>query len=111
MNGVGKAGGILLIISAAIGIIESLLLILFGFLFSSVDAESVGLFLAIIGVVILVISILIIVWSAGYMRDGRRKVLLGVLAIIAAVLSIGNWISLILYILAAVFVFIGKEAY
>ncbi len=112
MNGMAKAGGILSIIAAAFGILGAVIVILFGGLFSSVDVdgtEAVGAVFIILGIIIMVISILMILWSSQYMKDGSKKILLVVLSIICAVLSIGSWISLVLYILAAVFIALGKE--
>ncbi len=110
MNGIAKAGGILMIIASAFGIIGSLFLILFGWLLgSSVDAEGIGAIMVIAGIIVIVLSVLLITWSIAYMRDGSKKVLLGVIAIIAAIFS-GGILGFILYVLAAIFVFVGKEA-
>ncbi len=108
MNGVAKAGGIISIIASAFGIISSVILILFGGLFSSADASGAGAFLIILGVIVMVISVLMIIWASAYMKDGSRRILLIVMSIIAAVLSIGAWLSLTLYVLAAVFIGVGK---
>ncbi len=90
MNGIAKAGGILVIIASAFGIISASILILFGWLFGSNSVETVAITLVIIGVIIMVLSIMMIIWSVSYMRDGSKKVLLGVFSIICAVLSMGG---------------------
>ncbi len=109
MNGIAKAGGILMIIASAFGIIGSLFLIFFGWLLSSVDSEGIGAIMVIAGIIVIVLSVLLITWSIAYMRDGSKKILLGVIAIIAAIFS-GGILGFILYVLAAIFVFVGKEA-
>lgn len=101
MNGMAKAGGILLIIASAFGIINGLFVtLLFG---------GFSTLLLILGVAVTAISILMIIWCAGYMSNGSKKILLVVLSIICAVLSIPGIISIILYVLAAVFIALGKE--
>lgn len=111
MNGIGKAGGILAIVASGLGIFYGVIMALFGTLFSAVGADGVGKWFLIISITIIVISIIIIIWSTGYISRGTRKWILVVLLIISAVLSIliFQFLLLILYIVAAVFVAIGRE--
>ncbi len=111
MNGIAKAGGILAIIAASFGIFTSVLMVLVGGLFDSTGAGSLGIIFIILGAVIMVVSVMMIIWSSAYIKDGSRKVLLGSMAAVCAVLSLflGSWLSLILYIIASVLVFLGKE--
>lgn len=112
MNGIGKAGGILLILASVLGIVWSILFIILGGLWNNTGitgiANTVGIGFMIAGIIVMILSILMIVWSVQYIKSGRKKVLLGVFSIICAVLSLTMIVPFALYIVSAVFILLGK---
>lgn len=106
-NGIAKAGGIIVMISAVLNIIMSILLMVGGGAASGIGASGAGTFLIIAGLVSLALSCGLFYMASKYLKDLSFKIALGVLSIIAAIFS-ASIIGLVLAILAAIFVFIGK---
>ncbi len=117
MNTIGKIGAIIFILLSSLILVASIFIVVFGWMFSELfgqvfagfESHKVGFVILFIGITFLVTSFLSVYYSVKYMNDGRYKVFVGVIAILATIIFISIPFLSLLYLVSSILIFLGKK--